>query len=183
MVALITLLAYVIGIAVALGVGYNALGDKNRAMVANWLANWTHAGFDSAIPVLHALETTLGPLTAAFVAAFQQFGGPIARDIQGAIAPVIRTGLDTSAAGLTAHGESTPDNALQMASDALVDAFGFGISSAGVTAAFEALFPEKLNVLNGAGPMLAEMAGFAEVQSSVRDPLYHNAFGKSLEYH
>jgi len=183
MLGLLRVLISILTIFVGLGAFYNYLGDKNRAMVANWLANWTHAGFDAAIPLLNGLEAALGPLTAAFVAAFQQYGGPIATDIQGAIAPVIRTGLDTAAAGLTASGESTPDNALAMAADALVDAFGFGIGSAGATAAFEAVFPEKLNVLNGVGPMLAQMAGFEEVQAAVRRPLYENAFGKSLDYH
>ena len=183
MLGLIRILGYVISILIGLGLTYNALGDKNRALVAKWLANWTHAGFDAAIPLLNGLESALAPLTSAFIAAFQAYGGPIALDIQGAIAPVIRTGLDTAANGLTASGVSTPDNALEMAANALVDAFGFGVSSAGVTAAFEAVFPEKLNVLNGVGPMFAQMAGFEEVQAAVRGPLYENAFGKSLEYH
>jgi hypothetical protein len=183
MLGLIKIIVTILSLFIGLGAAYNFLGDKNRAMVANWIANWTHAGFDAAIPVLHALEGALGPITVAFVAAFKQYGGPIATDIQGAIAPVIRTGLDTSAAGLTSRGVSTPDNALQMAADALVDAFGFGISSAAVTAAFEAVFPEKLNTLNGVGPMLAQMAGFDEVQAAVRGPLYEAAFGHSLKYH
>ena len=38
-------------------------------------------------------------------------------------------------------------------------------------------------MLNGAGPMLAQMSGFAEVAAAVRDPLYENAFGKSLDYY
>ena len=183
MLGLIRIVVQLLSLLVALGFIYNHLGDKNRAMIANWLANWTHAGFDAAIPLLNGLEAALGPLTAAFVAAFNQYGGTIATDIQGAIAPVIRAGLNTAANGLTTAGQSTPDNALTMASDALVDAFGFGIGSAGATAAFEAVFPEKLNVLNGVGPMLAQMAGFDEVQAAVRGPLYENAFGKSLDYH
>ena len=183
MFAVIKIIVYLAGFFISLGAVYNSIGDKNRQIVANWLANWTHAGFDAAIPLLNGLEAALGPLAAAFVAAFNQYGGPIATDIQSAIAPIIRTGLDTSANGLTASGESTPDNALEMAAAALVDAFGFGIGSAGATAAFEAVFPEKLNVLNGVGPMLAQMAGFDEVQANVRGPLYENAFGKSLDYH
>ena len=61
-------------------------------------------------------------------------------------------------------------------------AFGFGVASAAVTALFEAVFPEKLNTLNGAGPMLAQIAGFEEVAKAALGPLYENAFGKSLEY-
>jgi hypothetical protein len=183
MLGLIQLIVIVLGLFVALGTAYNLIGDKNRAMVANWIANWTHAGFDAAVPVLNALENTLEPLAAAFVKAFQQFGGPIATDVQGALAPIVRAGFTASESGLTAHGASTPDNAAAMAADAMVDAFGFGISSAAVTAAFEAVFPEKLNVLNGAGPMLANLAGFEEISAAVRRPLYENAFGKSLEYH
>jgi len=183
MVGLIRILISLAGLIIGLGAIYNALGDKNRAMVANWIANWTHAGFDASIPVLNALQTTLGPITAAFVAAFEQYGGPIATDVRAPIAAVARDAFQTSTLGLTTSGESTPDNALQVASDAMADAFGFGISSAAVTAAFEAVFPEKLNVLNGVGPALAKMAGFDEVAAAVRDPLYENAFGKSLQYH
>jgi hypothetical protein len=65
----------------------------------------------------------------------------------------------------------------------MADAFGLGIASGVVTSAFEAAFPEKLNTLNGAGPILAEMAGFAEVAKAIREPLYEAAFAKSAQYH
>ena len=37
-------------------------------------------------------------------------------------------------------------------------------------------------MLNGAAPAIGGMAGFAEVTGEVLRPLYHNAFGRSLEY-
>ena len=103
-------------------------------------------------------------------------------DVRAAVAPLAATLVQTSSDNLIAGGASTPDNAIKQAADAFAAAFGFGISSAVVTAAFEAVFPEKLNTLNGAGPMLAQMAGFKEVAQQVLEPLYANAFGRSLEY-
>ena len=78
--------------------------------------------------------------------------------------------------------ESTADNAVAQAGQAISDAFALGMSSAAVTAAFEALLPERLNTLNGIGPMLATMAGFEDVSAAIREPLYRAAFGKSAEY-
>ena len=91
--------------------------------------------------------------------------------------------LNDAFLALTQNGESTPDNAVATATAAMGEAYGFGMASAATTAFFEACLPEKLNVLNGAGPLLAKMAGFDEIAAAVRDPLYHNAFGRALDYH
>ena len=183
MVAILRLLLYLAEFAIAAFGVWAVLPDKTKAQLTNWVKTWILAALSGATTLLAEAEPLLQPIVAAFVSAFNRFGGPIASEIRAPIAAVARTVLSTSAAGLTSSGESTPDNALQMAADAMADAFGFGISSAGVAAAFESAFPEKLNVLNGVAPMLAKMAGFDEVAAAVRDPLYENAFGKSLEYH
>src|SRR5208282_4913222 len=78
--------------------------------------------------------------------------------------------------------ESTAANCVEQAGQAISDAFALGMSSAAVSASFEALFPERLNTLNGIGPMLASMAGFADVYAAIREPLFRAAFGKSAEY-
>lgn len=183
MLGALKIILTLLGLVISLGAVYNAIGDKNRAMVANWIANWTHAGLDTAIPLLDALESTLEPLTTAFVTAFESYGGPIFKTIRSPVSALVREEIADATAGLTANGESTPDNAVRMAADAMSDAFGFGLASAGVAAAFEAVFPERLNVLDGLAPMLGKMGGFDEVAAAVRDPLYEAAFGQSLKYH
>jgi hypothetical protein len=125
----------------------------------------------------------LEPIAAAFVAAFNTYGPTIANVVKAPVAALARAEFNVATTRLESAGLSTPDNALANAATALDEAFSFGVSSAVVTAAFEAAFPEKLNTLNGAGPMLAEMAGFAEVVKAIREPLYKNAFGKSAEYY
>jgi hypothetical protein len=132
--------------------------------------------------ILVAATPVLTTIVGAFVSAFNTEGAPLAAQIKAPIAALAASTFNTSSANLIANGPSTPDNAIAQAAAAFSEAFGFGISSAAVTAAFEAAFPEKLNVLNGTGPMLAQMAGFEEVAKAVLEPLYKNAFGRSLEY-
>ena len=173
------ILALIAGVAI-----WNKLLTPNQKKLAgNLLTNFYAGAVDIAQPLLSAVESELQPIASAFLAAFQQYGGPIAQTIRQPIADVAHAAYSASAAGLAGKGPSTPDNALDTAATAFADAFGFGISSAAVTAAFEAAFPEKLNTLNGVGPMLANMAGFEEVAGEVLGPLYRNAFGRSLEYH
>lgn len=159
------------------------LTPGQKKLVGNLLTNFYAGAVDIAQPLLTAVEGELQPIVSAFVAAFNANGGAIASAVRAPVADVARAAFSTSAAGLAGKGASTPDNALATAADAFADAFGFGLSSAAVTAAFEAAFPEKLNTLNGVGPMLAQMAGFEEIAGAVREPLYRNAFGRSLDYH
>jgi hypothetical protein len=110
--------------------------------------------------------------------------GPALRDtVAGPIGDLAQNNFATATTNLTIGGESTPDNALDQAGQAFKQAYSFGISSAAVSAAFEACFPEKLNVLNAMGPAFAGMAGFEEVSKHVLEPLYKNAFGQALEYY
>ena len=183
MLALIELLIQVVGFVALLFVGWSALPDAKKAQFTNWITNWTLAALTGVTALLGQGEALLAPIATAFLNAFNTYGGPIATELRAPIAGFVQEELNVVTAGLVANGESTPDNAVGIASAAMADAFGFGLSSAAVTAAFEALFPEKLNVLNGAGPMIAKFAGFDEVAAAVRDPLYANAFGKSLDYH
>jgi hypothetical protein len=183
MLALVRILWFLAQFALLAFVGWNLLSDKQKLQLQNWLITWALAGLTGATSLLSQGEALMEPIAKAFLAAFNTYGGPIATDLRTPIAGFVQEELNVVTAGLVANGESTPDNAVGIASDAMADAFGFGLSSAAVTAAFEALFPEKLNVLNGAGPMIAKFAGFDEVAAAVRDPLYENAFGKSLDYH
>jgi hypothetical protein len=181
--ALLRVLLYIVEAGIAFFGVWTALPDSRKAQLTNWIANWTIAALTGATALLGQGEALLQPIATAFLGAFNTYGGPIATELRAPIAGFVQQELNVVTAGLVANGESTPDNAVGIASNAMADAFGFGLSSAAVTAAFEALFPEKLNVLNGAGPMIAKFAGFDEVAAAVRDPLYENAFGRSLDYH
>jgi hypothetical protein len=155
---------------------------KFEAAIQKWWVAIIVNALDVATPILTAGVDTLQPIITNFVSTWQANGQPLADAISEPIAALAAATFNKSSSNLTAAGESTPANAVSQAAAAFSEAFGFGISSAAVTAAFEALFPEKLNTLNGVGPMLAQMAGFEEIAQTVLKPLYENAFGKSLEY-
>lgn len=149
----------------------------------NILVNFFSSAVGVAGKIVVAVESQLQPLGQLFAASFEAGGPAIAKDLAGPLGDLAKNEFTGVEANLSAIGESTADNAVDTAANAIKSAFGFGMSSAAVAALFEATFPEKLNVLNGVGPMLAKMAGFDEVVEQIRDPLYENAFGKSAQYH
>ena len=162
---------------------FDILFDPRGAQrVGNLLANLVSGASKVAKPLLTALQPELQGTVAAFVAAFQDLGPELAVTVAGPIGKLAAGNYTEADANLAAAGASTPDNAVAQAGAAFKQAFAFGMSSAATAAAFESLFPEKLNVLNGAAPAIGGMAGFREVTSEVLGPLYRNAFGRSLEY-
>lgn len=164
-------------------IAWNLMSDEEKGKLINSITNVTRGALFGAAALLADVETQLAPLVSAFVSAVNSAGGPILTELEAPIKSLTETALRDQEAELRTIGISTPDNALDSAAEAMGTAFGFGMASAGVAAAFEAAFPEKLNVLNGVAPMLAKMAGFDEIAAAVRDPLYKNAFGRSLDYH
>lgn len=170
-------------VAVTIYMVWTEMSDKQKAQVIASVTNITRAALAGAAALLGDVEGQLAPLVSAFVSAVNSAGGPILTELEAPIKNLTETALRDQEAELRTIGVSTPDNALDSAAEAMGTAFGFGMASAGVAAAFEAAFPEKLNVLNGVAPMLAKMAGFDEIAAAVRDPLYKNAFGRSLDYH
>lgn len=158
--------------------------DPNgRQRVGNLVYNLVAGGVHIATKALNDSAPELEEIVKAFTSSFKNIAPTLTGIIGPPIGELARANFANASAGLTIGGESTPANALDQAALAFQQTFGFGMSSAAVTAAFEALFPEKLNVLNGAGPAFAEMAGFKEVAAHVLDPLYENAFGTALRYH
>lgn len=177
-------LVKVLGVlAVILGVLDLLFDPKGKERVGHLISNIVGGALSVAIPLLGGLEKDLQSVVKAFVAGFQGFGPQIRSEIEGPVTAFVQGEFNTAEANLLTLGESTPDNAINAGAVAMAAAFGFGIASHGVTAAFESVFPEKLNTFQGAGPMLSEMAGFKEIAAALRDPLYHNAFGKAAEYH
>jgi hypothetical protein len=145
--------------------------------------NFVAAAIKQAVPLVDELAPTLEVIIKGFIHNIRTFGPTFNGLIAPEIGKLAANNIADATAGLTIGGESTPDNAVDQAAIAFQQAYGFGMSSAAITAAFEALFPEKLNVLNAAGPAFFEMAGFKEVTSRALDPLYEYGFGTALKYH
>lgn len=158
--------------------------DPNgRQRVGNLVYNIVAGGIRIATKALKDSSPELEEIVKAFANGFQNLGPTLTGIIAPPIGELARANIANASAGLTIGGESTPANAIDQAALAFQQAFGFGMSSGAVTALFEAMFPEKLNVLNATGVAFAKMAGFDEVTHHVIDPLYENAFGTALRYH
>ena len=159
------------------------LGTKLGQDAAKWVvSNLTEGALKIATTVLGETETLLAPIVQAFVTAIQRNGPGLANEITGPAEAFAANVLLDKMKAIHALDASTPENSLRVASELLANAFGFGLASAGVTAAFESVFPEKLNMFNAMGPILAEMAGFEEVTAEILKPAYKAAFGRSAEY-
>lgn len=154
-------------------------GDR----VGNFLGNIIRGVFKVASPVLGQLETALADVTKSFLDSITAHGPGVANQITGPAGILASQTFTDAATALSAFGLSTPDTASAVAQAAISNAFGNGMASHAVSVAYEAVFPEKLNTLNAFGPLLGQMAGFAEVAEKARGALYENAFGKGLQYH
>ena len=176
-------LVKITAIVTLIAAAFEIIFDKRgKTRIANLLYNVVSGGLSIVVTTLTELEPQLQGIIAAFVSSFQNLGPALSATVAGPIGSLAASNFAAAEANLTPGGASTPDNAVAQAGAAFKQAFGFGLSSAAVAAAFEATFPEKLNVLNGAAPAIGNMAGFAEVTGEVLGPLYRNAFGRSLEY-
>jgi hypothetical protein len=176
------IIAFIAGVSMWAGL-VSIFDPKGLPKVKSLILNWTSGGVELIADAMDVLVPGLSAAGGAVMQALQRHGGEISAVFKGPAASFADAIFKEQNDALLSQGESTPDNALSAASLAMGNAFGRGLSSAAVTALFEAATPERLNTLNGAGPMLAEMAGFREVASKVLDPLYDAAFGRSLQYH
>jgi hypothetical protein len=161
----------------------NIFGKDAQQMFLNYFTNVINGAILAWSPIVSALGGTLEPTVRGVISQIEAHGPGIAEAIRTPISAYTRGLITAASDGLTTLGESTPDNAIASAGNAMGDAFGAGLASAGVAAAFAAIFPKELNVLDSAAPILAEMAGYKEVAGTVLEPLYANAFGRSLDYH
>lgn len=164
------------------------------AVITNWHkpTGWTQAGWvlynlvrgslNVAAQLLSELAPAMAGLVQAFATSATTYGPTIGAAFSGPVGALAETTINQTIQNLLNQGESTTTNAIDTAAAAMQEAFAKGAESAAVTAAFEAVFPEKLNTLNVAGPMIAQLAGFGEVAGQIRTPLYRTAFGASAEY-
>jgi hypothetical protein len=179
---MLAIIGWLTTIAVTLYGVYSCLTPSGKTYVQNFILNVYSGAVANIQPLLKLLGVQLQPIEQSIVSAFQEYGPAIAADLNAPLTALARTTLTATTAAVAALPASSPDNALDAAAQAFAAAFGNGLSSAGVAALFEAIFPEKLNTLNGLAPMIAKMAGFDEIAAAVLEPLYKNAFGRSLEY-
>lgn len=158
-------------------------GPNGSSGFDNYIFNFVSSSLGIAVKFLSSAESQLGPIVNAFRTAVNNQKGPLSSAIDADIRGMVVNAFNAVEKAVTLGKTSEPVDAIKTGGAAMSEAFAFGLESFAVTAAFEACFPEKLNVLNGTGPMLAQLAGFDEVGAALRDPLYHNAFGKSAEYY
>jgi hypothetical protein len=161
----------------------DVFATRGRNMLAKFLSNYISGAIDEAIPLLSSLEGLLAPIARAFVNSSKTTGPGLFSILKDPAANIALQSWLATELALLKTGVTSPDQAPAIAATAIGEAFGNGIASAGVAALYEAVFPEKLNVLDGAAPLLFQMAGFEEVTELARTPLYKAAFGRGLEYH
>ena len=155
---------------------------RGKQRIGNLLANIVGGGLGAASVLVKDLAPSLDGVRESLSTQITSTGASLRTALQVDFEPFVKAALSAQQDAFKTLAASTPENALDTASLAFTTAFGEGLSSFAASAAFEALLPEKLNTLNGIGPILAKLAGFDEVAGEVIGPLYKNAFGKSLEY-
>jgi hypothetical protein len=170
--------------AMALVVGIIELlfDPKGKARVGAFISNVVGGALSVATPLLNSLSGDLQSIEQAFVSAIQNNGAAIAEDLTGPFAVLGQAAFTAAKSSLEGKTNIQPGDWLDIAGKAFGDAVGFGLSSFAVSAAFESLFPEKLNTLNSIGPMLATMAGFEEVTRAALGPVFYAGIAQPARY-
>lgn len=133
--------------------------------------NFVGAALGQASKLIDELTPTLATIADSFITAWNRDGTTLKDKLVPQFEELARTAFTNLVDGLEAHTNIGPEQWKDVAAQAMADAFGFGLASFGATAAFEAVFPEKLNTLNGVGPMLATLSGFHEVSAATLRPI------------
>jgi hypothetical protein len=169
-------------IATVIGSYYVLFTDKGREK-ASWLIyNLTSSAFELIAKMLSDLSPSLRSTTSALSAALNEQGEPLRAELEGVFAGFVKKAFGAVTESLEKRGPVKPAEWKDIASAAMADAFSFGLSSFATSAAFEAIFPEKLNHLNGVGPMLATLAGFEEVSAASLRPLFQAGISIPASY-
>lgn len=154
---------------------------KGQIFLKWFLTNTVGGALEATGPLVEGLSGTLTNIIGAFTTAGNAHGGKMMEQLREPMEAFAKKGFDTVTGNLASAAPVTPDNWKELASKAMGDAFGFGLASFGVTAAFEAVFPERLNTLNGLGPMLATLAGFEEVTLAGLRPVLKAAITEAAD--
>lgn len=153
------------------------------AKLAGLIGNFVKAVLQVATPLVNDVAGDLRPIEQAFLSAIEANGGGIIEDLTGPFALLAQTAFQAATKSLTSGGAVAPDQGPINAGKAFGDAVAFGLGSFSVTAAFESVFPEKLNTLNSIGPLLATLSGFEEVSRAAIGPTIYSAVAQPNRYH
>ncbi|HKN08954.1 MAG TPA: hypothetical protein VJ376_05670, partial [Pseudomonadota bacterium] len=165
-----------------LGILYALFVPGGNKHVAQFVSNVVKGVLGVATPLLTDLETDLAPIVRAFTTAMTTSGKGIAADLELPLRKFAHGALDAASTSLEGRTNIKPSDWKEIASTAFADAAAFGLGSFAVSAAFEAVFPEKLNTLNSLGPMLATLSGFAEVTDAALRPLFYAGIAQPARY-
>lgn len=174
----IALAAIAAGIAAALSL----MTPKQRAKVINIYGNWIGGALGTIAPLLDEFSGQVGGIVRLLASHIKLDGAPIMRDMKEPFSEVARAGFHAVSSGLLNKSKAGPEDWETNAADAIADAFGFGLASHSVAAAFESIFPEKLNTLNGIAPALGTLAGFEEVTGAALKPLFEATITRGARY-
>lgn len=180
---MVAIFEVILAIAGILGIAISIFTPAGRKASVELVDNLFHGRWDKILPNIEDLSKDVGAIAKAAAKAIDTYGPPIAYDLATPFRVVARSLLEAQQGAMAPIGESTPDNALDAAGQGFAVAFGAGLAEAGVAALFEGLLPKDFKLLDDFPEFIGEMAGFKEVAHAVLHPLYHNAFGQSLEYH
>lgn len=150
--------------------------------IKNYLTNHRHGWFQWMAAIGDDVAKEMMPAVKEFDFLFNDYAVPIKEFLEGEFGKFATAALNSVLTNLEKNGNVTPEQASTVGGQALADAFGFGIASFATTAIFELLLPEKLNTLNGVGPILSTLAGFAEVTANVIGPALSAGVGLPSRY-
>ena len=155
---------------------------KGAQRVGQFVANIVRGALGIATPLLNEVEGTLAPVVTAFTDAMQANGGALRSLLDTPLRDFAAGALTTAQQSLTGKTNIKPGDQIPIAATAFADAVAFGVGSFAVSAAFEAVFPEKLNTLNSLGPMLATLSGFEEITTAALRPLFYAGIAQPARY-
>lgn len=157
-------------------------GKRGVDVIKSTLSNWIHAIIQATPGLMTELSTELQPVASQIESAVTTAGAGIRAALEPGLASIGTSAFNTIRDSIGAKTNVTPADWESIAGKAFADAAGFGLSSFAVTAAFESIFPEKLNTLNSVGPMLATLAGFEEVTKAGISPMLYAFIGQPARY-
>lgn len=161
---------------------YVIFTEHGADQVGHFLTNIIKGTFTYVNEALDFAEPKLSGVANAFVNGIENNGGTLKKDLEAPFAKLAKDAFTAVADNLEAKRNIKPDEWKDIAGDAIGDAFGFGLASHAVAIAYEAVFPEKLNCLNGIGPMLATLSGFEEVSKATLGPILQAGISTPATY-
>jgi hypothetical protein len=164
------------------GIFYLLFGPRGVAVIKATVTNAINAFIQATPGLMSTLANDLQPLASQVEAAVTTVGGGIRTALEPGLASIGTQAFNTIAESLAGNTDVTPAQWETIAGKLFGDAAGFGLSSFAVSAAFESIFPEKLNTLNSVGPLLATLAGFEEVTHAGIGPMLYAYVAQPARY-